>query len=207
MPTIRQSSVKGSIRQAGFSGFRKSFPPSLTSFLNVASLLSYSEPPIAQLQWALDADDLAIPLYRVLRTKRTAEGDFEISALQFEPSKFAFIDTGARLEERPISVIPITVVPVPASVTLTSSSVVSQGIAVATMAINWPVVPGAVGYDVEWRKDSGNRVKVQRTGMTSVDVVGIYTGAYVARVRAVILPNAGPVAGVFVPVLLSLIHI
>jgi predicted phage tail protein len=146
---------------------------------------SYSEPPLPQLQWALDADDLAIPLYRVLRTKRTAEGDYEISALQFEPGKFAFIDTGARLEERPISVIPITVVPAPESVTLTASSVVSQGIAVATMTITWPAVPGAVGYDVEWRKDSGNWVKVQRTGMTSVDVVGIYAGDYVARVRAV----------------------
>jgi predicted phage tail protein len=146
---------------------------------------SYSEPPIAQLQWALDADDLAIPLYRVLRTRRTAEGDFEISALQFDPSKFAHIDTGARLEERPISVIPITVVPAPASVTLTSTSVVSQGIAVATMSITWPAVAGAVGYDVEWRKDSGNWIKLPRTGLTSVDVTGIYAGAYVARVRAV----------------------
>ncbi|WP_433766631.1 host specificity protein J [Pseudomonas putida] len=147
--------------------------------------VAYSEPPIAQLQWALDADDLAIPLYRVLRTRRTTEGDFEISALQYDPSKFAHIDTGARLEERPISVIPITVVPPPASVTLTSTSAVSQGLAVATMTITWPAVPGAVGYDVEWRKDSGNWIKLQRTGMTSVDVVGIYAGAYVARVRAV----------------------
>jgi predicted phage tail protein len=146
---------------------------------------SYSEPPLPQLQWAQDADDLAIPLYRVLRTKRTAEGDYEISALQYEPSKFASIDTGARLEERPISVIPITVVPAPASVTLSASSVVSQGIAVATMTITWPAVHGAVGYDVEWRKDSGNWIKVQRTGLTSVDVTGIYAGAYVARVRAV----------------------
>ncbi|MHC8386756.1 TipJ family phage tail tip protein [Pseudomonas sp. MDT2-39-1] len=146
---------------------------------------NYSEAPQPQLQWALDADDLAIPLYRVLRTKRTTEGDFEISALQYDPSKFAYIDTGARLEERPISVIPITVVPAPASVTVTSNSVVSQGIAVATMTITWPAVNGAVGYDVEWRKDSGNWIKLQRTGMTSVDVVGIYAGAYVARVRAV----------------------
>ncbi len=140
---------------------------------------------MAQLQWALDADDLAIPLYRVLRTKRTTEGDYEISALQFEPSKFAFIDTGARLEERPISVIPITVVPAPSSVSLSSTSSVVQGLAVATMTITWPAVPGAVGYDVEWRKDSGNWIKLQRTGVTSVDVVGIYAGAYVARVRAV----------------------
>jgi len=151
----------------------------------VTVTVAYSEPPIAQLQWALDADDLAIPLYRVLRTKRTTDGDFEISALQFEPSKFAHIDTGARLEERPISVIPITVVPPPASVTLASTSSVVQGLAVATMTISWPAVDGAVGYDVEWRKDSGNWIKLQRTGMTNVDVVGIYAGAYVARVRAV----------------------
>jgi predicted phage tail protein len=151
----------------------------------VTVTVAYSEPPVAQLQWALDADDLAIPLYRVLRTKRTTEGDFEISALQFEPSKFAYIDTGARLEERPISVIPITVVPAPASVTLSSTSSIVQGLAVATMTISWPAVDGAVGYDVEWRKDSGNWIKVQRTGMTNVDVVGIYAGAYVARVRAV----------------------
>ncbi|AMT88416.1 host specificity protein J [Pseudomonas koreensis] len=152
---------------------------------SVTVTVAYSEPPVAQLQWALDADDLAIPLYRVLRTKRTTEGDFEISALQFEPSKFAHIDTGARLEERPISVIPITVVPAPASVSLTSTSSVVQGLAVATMTISWPAVDGAVGYDVEWRKDSGNWIKLQRTGMTNVDVVGIYAGAYVARVRAV----------------------
>ncbi|CAI8796109.1 putative phage tail protein [Pseudomonas jessenii] len=151
----------------------------------VTVTVAYSVVPERELVWALDADDLAVPLYRVTAVSRPEPGVFEISAVQYDPSKFAHIDTGARLEERPISVIPITVVPAPDSVTLTASSVVSQGIAVATMTITWPAVPGAVGYDVEWRKDSGNWVKVQRTGMTSVDVTGIYAGAYVARVRAV----------------------
>jgi predicted phage tail protein len=146
---------------------------------------AYSETPTPQLQWALDADDLAIPLYRVLSTKRTTEGDYEISALQYEPSKFAYIDTGAKLEDRPISVIPITVVPAPASVTLSATSAIDQGIAVTTMTITWPAVNGAVGYDVEWRKDNGNWIKVQRTGSTSVDITGIYSGGYLARVRAV----------------------
>ncbi|MDD0985816.1 phage tail protein [Pseudomonas shahriarae] len=152
---------------------------------DVTVTIAYSEPPVPQLQWALDADDLAIPLYRVLRTKRTLEGDFEISALQFEPSKFAHIDTGARLEERPISVTPITVVPAPASVSVAAASSVAQGLAVATMTISWPAVDGAVGYDVEWRKDSGNWIKLLRTGLTNADVVGIYAGDYIARVRAV----------------------
>ncbi|WP_077046631.1 host specificity protein J [Pseudomonas sp. KK4] len=147
--------------------------------------VDYSIAPEPELIWALDADDLAVPLYRVTAVSRPEAGVFEISAVQYDPSKFAHIDTGARLEERPISVIPITVVPAPASVTLIANSVVSQGIAVATMTITWPAVNGAVGYDVEWRKDSGNWIKLQRTGGTSVDVVGIYAGAYVARVRAV----------------------
>ena len=152
---------------------------------NVTVTVAYSQPPAAQLQWAIDSDDLAIPLYRVMRTARTPEGDYDISALQYEPSKFPSIDTGARLEERPISVIPITVVPAPASVTVTSNVSIDQGLAISTMNISWPAVAGAVAYDVEWRKDSGNWIKVQRTGSTSVDVTGIYSGAYLARVRAV----------------------
>ncbi|WP_438308425.1 phage tail protein [Pseudomonas guariconensis] len=146
---------------------------------------AYSVPPEPELQWAIDASDLAVQLFRVLKTSRTAEGEYEITGLEFNPSKFAAIDTGAKLQERPISIIPITVVPPPASVTLSSASVVSQGIAVSTMTIDWPAVQGAVAYDVEWRKDDGNWVRLQRVGTTSVDVVGIYAGAYLARVRAV----------------------
>lgn len=147
--------------------------------------VAYSQAPTSQLQWALDADDLAIPLYRVLSVKRGGEGEYAITALQYEPSKFGYIDTGARLEERPISVIPITVVPAPVSVSLTSTTAIAQGLAVTTMTISWPAVTGAVAYDVEWRRDSGNWIKVQRTGSASIDITGIYAGAYLARVRAV----------------------
>ncbi|WP_379555043.1 DUF1983 domain-containing protein [Pseudomonas sp. MD332_8] len=157
----------------------------LVSGRQVTVTVAYSVPPERELVWALDADDLAIPLYRVVSVARPEPGVFEISAVQYDPSKFAHIDTGARLEERPISVIPITVVPAPASVTLTSSYAVNQGIAISTMNISWPAVTGAVAYDVEWRKDNGNWIKVQRTGSTSVDITGIYSGAYLARVRAV----------------------
>lgn len=145
----------------------------------------YSVQPEPELQWAIDYEDLAVQLFRVLKTTRTQEGEYEITALEFNPSKFAAIDTGAKLDERPISVIPVTTVPPPASVSLTSAYAVDQGIAVSTMTISWPAVQGAVAYDVEWRKDNGNWIRLQRTGATSIDVVGIYAGAYLARVRAV----------------------
>lgn len=145
----------------------------------------YSVQPEPELQWAIDCEDLAVQLFRVLKTTRTQEGEYEITALEFNPSKFAAIDTGAKLDERPISVIPVTTVPPPASVSLTSAYAVDQGIAVSTMTISWPAVQGAFAYDVEWRKDNGNWIRLQRTGATSIDVVGIYAGAYLARVRAV----------------------
>ncbi len=157
----------------------------LVSGRQVTVTTGYSVPPERELVWALDADDLSIPLYRVVSVARPEAGVFEISAVQYDPSKFAYIDTGARLEERPISVIPITVVQPPASVSITSSVAVDQGIAISTMNISWPSVSGAVAYDVEWRKDSGNWIKTQRTGATSVDITGIYSGAYIARVRSV----------------------
>ncbi|MBF8801905.1 DUF1983 domain-containing protein [Pseudomonas asiatica] len=146
---------------------------------------AYGVQPEPELQWAIDYDDLAVQLFRVLKTTRTQEGEYEITALEFNPSKFAAIDTGAKLDERPISVIPVTTVQPPASVTLSSAHMIDQGIAVSTMTIAWSAVEGAVAYDVEWRKDNGNWVSLQRVGTTSVDVVGIYAGAYLARVRAV----------------------
>ncbi|WP_426160467.1 host specificity protein J, partial [Pseudomonas sp. DWR1-3-2b2] len=157
----------------------------LVSGRQVTVTVAYSVPPERELVWALDADDLAIPLYRVVSVARPEPGVFEISAVQYDPSKFDHIDTGARLEERPISVVPITVVPAPASVDITSNYSVDQGLAISTMNISWPAVAGAVAYDVEWRRDSGNWIKLQRTGATSVDVTGIYSGAYLARVRSV----------------------
>ncbi|MFY0752370.1 phage tail protein [Pseudomonas sp. NFX5] len=157
----------------------------LVSGRQITVTVAYSVAPERELVWALDADDLAIPLYRVVSVARPEPGVFEISAVQYDPSKFDHIDTGARLEERPISVVPITVVPAPASVDITSNYSVDQGLAISTMNISWPAVAGAVAYDVEWRKDSGNWIKLQRTGATSVDVTGIYSGAYLARVRSV----------------------
>lgn len=146
---------------------------------------AYSETPEPELCWALDADDLVVQLYRVMSTKRDDNGQWTINGLQYEPSKFDHIDTGARLEERPISIIPVTTVQPPASVALSSRWTIDQGLAVSTMTITWPAVEGAVAYDVEWKKDSGNWIRLPRAGTTSVDVTGIYAGGYLARVRAV----------------------
>jgi len=51
--------------------------------------------------------------------------------------------------------------------------------------IVWTPVPRAVAYDVEWRRNHGEWVRVPRTGSTSAEIRAVYTGDYMARVRAV----------------------
>ncbi|QHF27391.1 phage tail protein [Pseudomonas sp. R32] len=146
---------------------------------------AYSVEPEAELVWALDAEELSVPLYRVTGVTRPEPGVYEINAVQYDPDKFAHIDTGARLAERPISVRPITLVPAPENVMLSATHSVSQGIAVSTLNIAWPAVAGAQAYEVEWRKDNGNWIRLPRTGACNIEVSGIYAGAYLARVRAI----------------------
>lgn len=48
---------------------------------------------------------------------------------------------------------------------------------------------GAANYKVEWQKDNGQWIQAGTVPTTSMDVVGIYTGTYTARVTA--LNNVG----------------
>lgn len=151
----------------------------------------YSEPPRAELVWSVDADDLAMQQYRVLSVARPEAGIFEISAVQHDPDKYRAIDTGARIEDRPISILPASSQASPVNVRVTSFTKIDQGIAVNTMTISWDPARDAVAYEVEWRKDGGNWVRLPRTGATGVDVTGIYSGQYVARVRAFSVMDVG----------------
>jgi len=146
---------------------------------------AYSEVPQAQAVWTLDAADLTPQLYRVLGITRPERGIFEINAVQHDPNKYAAVDTGARLEDRPISVVPAGVQAPPAGVTVTSFTHVSQGIAITTLRAAWQAAPGAVAYEAEWRKDDGQWLAVPRTSGQGFEVAGIYAGRYLVRVRAV----------------------
>ncbi|MFV5653079.1 phage tail protein [Acinetobacter baumannii] len=135
--------------------------------------------------WVLDAQDLATMKFRVISITQDDKHQFSITALQYNPSKFDAIDTGAHFEEAPISIVNPTVQDAVTNVTITSESRVDQGINVATMIVSWVQARGAVKYLVEWRKDDGSWIKLPLTGNNSVEVPGIYAGQYQARVTAI----------------------
>lgn len=155
---------------------------------------AYSETPEAECCWGVDADDLFIALFRVTGTRDNDDGTFEVTGATYSPDIYAAVDTGARLDERPISVIPPGVQAPPENIVIDSYSTVSQNIAITTMRVAWDSVKGAIAYEAEWRRDSGNWVSVPRTSSLGFEVPGIYAGRYLVRVRAV---NASDVSSVW----------
>jgi predicted phage tail protein len=146
---------------------------------------AYSETPESEAVWSVDADDLFVQQYRVTSVTDNDDGTFTITAINHNPDKYAAIDSGARLDERPISAIPPGVQAPPASVTIDSYSRVVQSLSVQTMRVTWPAVPNAIAYECEWRKDNGDWVNAPRTLSPGFEVSGIYSGRYAARVRAI----------------------
>ena len=135
--------------------------------------------------WAVDAQDLKTMKFRVMSITQDDKHQFSITALQYESAKYDAIDFGAFIDERPISIInPAVQAPVE-SVSITSETMVQQGLSVETMIITWPQVQGATKYQVEWRKDDGSWIKLPITGSNSAEVAGIYAGSYEARVTAI----------------------
>ncbi|BEN74430.1 host specificity protein [Serratia marcescens] len=155
---------------------------------------AYSEIPVPESAWSIDADDLAVQLYRVVGIADNGDNTFTINATEHDPNKYARIDTGARIDDRPISIIPPGVQAPPKNITIDSYSSVSQGIAITTMRAAWGAVDNAIAYEAEWRKDNGNWVSMPRTSALGFEVPGIYAGRYLVRVRAI---NASDVSSIW----------
>ncbi|MDE9566823.1 host specificity protein J, partial [Xenorhabdus bovienii] len=146
----------------------------------------YSETPATENVWAIDATDLAVQQFRVTGIKEGEDGvSFEITAVEHNPDKYDHIDTGTRIDVRPISVIPPGVQLPPKNVAISSYSVVNQGIAATTLRVTWEAAASAIAYEAEWRRDNGNWISAPRTSTQGFEVPNIYAGRYQARVRAI----------------------
>ncbi|EMO4455801.1 carbohydrate binding domain-containing protein [Klebsiella michiganensis] len=146
---------------------------------------AYSETPETECVWVTESDDLYTQQYRVIGVKDNNNGTYTITGVAHDPDKFPRIDTGAIIDQRPISVIPPGNQAPPDDILLTSFSVVNQGISVETLQANWNSAQNAIAYEAQWRRNDGNWINVPRSSTTSFEVSGIYAGRYLVRVRAI----------------------
>lgn len=141
--------------------------------------------PEAESVWVIESDNLYAQQYRIIGVTDNGDNTFTITGAYHDPDKYARIDTGAVIDERPISVIPPGNQSAPANIQISSFSVVEQTISVQTRRAMWDVTPNAIAYEAQWRRNDGNWVNVPRSSTTSFEVPGIYAGRYLVRVRAI----------------------
>ncbi|WP_313099485.1 TipJ family phage tail tip protein [Atlantibacter hermannii] len=147
--------------------------------------IAYGEIPQAESVWVVESDELYAQQYRVVSVSDNSDGTFTISGAFHDPDKYARIDTGAIIDQRPVSVIPPGNQFPPGNIAISSYSVVNQGISIETMRASWDPAPNAIAYEAQWRRNDGNWVNVPRSSTTSFEVPGIYAGRYLVRVRAI----------------------
>ncbi|MDC3485911.1 DUF1983 domain-containing protein [Escherichia coli] len=152
---------------------------------SVTVTTAYSETPQAEAVWVVESDELYAQQYRVVSVSDNNDGTFSITGAWHDPDKYARIDTGAIIDQRPVSVIPPGNQSPPANIVISSFSVVQQNISVETMRVSWYQAQNAIAYEAQWRRNDGNWVNVPRSSTTSFDVPGIYAGRYLVRVRAI----------------------
>ncbi|MCM7555362.1 phage tail protein [Enterobacter kobei] len=152
---------------------------------SVTVTTAYSETPQAEAVWVVESDELYAQQYRVVSVSDNDDGTFSITGAWHDQDKYARIDTGAIIDQRPVSVIPPGNQSPPANIVISSFSVVQQNISVETMRVSWDQAQNAIAYEAQWRRNDGNWVNVPRSSTTSFDVPGIYAGRYLVRVRAI----------------------
>ncbi|WMY42026.1 host specificity protein J [Citrobacter freundii] len=152
---------------------------------SVTVTTAYSETPQAEAVWVVESDELYAQQYRVVSVSDNNDGTFSITGVWHDPDKYARIDTGAIIDQRPVSVIPPGNQSPPANIVISSFSVVQQNISVETMRVSWDQAQKAIAYEAQWRRNDGNWVNVPRSSTNSFDVSGIYAGRYLVRVRAI----------------------
>lgn len=153
-----------------------------TTKITVSS--AFSEPPQADAGWHVSAEDLKPQYFRVTNTVMKDQVTAEITAVEDNPGKHAFVDSKTKLDPLPVTVIPSRVMKAPKDVKVSSFSAVDQGAAVHTLRVEWQGSSDAKTYNVQWRRNSGNWIAATSTTLTSAEVEGIRAGRYQARVQA-----------------------
>lgn len=167
------------------SGASQSRTIQAVSGKNITVTTVYTETPEAESVWVVESDELYAQQYRVVSVADNDDGTFTITGAAHDPDKYARIDTGAIIDQRPISVIPPGSQTAPVNIVIDSYSVVNQGISLETMRVTWDETANAIAYEAQWRRNDGNWVNVPRSSTTSFEVSSIYTGRYLVRVRAI----------------------
>ena len=129
---------------------------SVTSIVgNTINCTAFSVAPAANSVWVYEQPSLLTSLWRVLGIREVEQCRYEITAISYNSSKYAYIERGVPLQQRDITNLnepPAS----PANVRANEVIYEAIGRAATKIIVNWRAVAGVQQYRVRWRNATSN---------------------------------------------------
>lgn len=144
---------------------------------------AFSAAPQANSMWLLEDAAIQPTQWRVLTVSEQEEATYAVTAISYNSSKYAYIESGAALEERVISNLNV---PPSSPINLSSEEILYEinGRVASKLAVAWHSVPGVNDYRVRWRGSFTNWTETKIYG-PAYDILDISAGDYEIEVYAI----------------------
>lgn len=135
--------------------------------------------------WIIRGDNIQPITARVVNiVQGDTKGIYEITAVPHNPNKYLSIENGLMLEVPKTTLLNSRNQDAPDAVRVSQELITDQGITKTNLVISWDEAKNASQYEIEWKRDNENWVKLPKTSNLSVEIQDVYSGIYVARVYA-----------------------
>lgn len=141
--------------------------------------------PVVNSVWMVAVTDLVPELFRIMSIRERARHQFEVTGAQHNPSKYAAIELGLKLENPPVSVIPGRSQAPIGNLRFSEFLRKRADLLEIVLSIAWDAPAGATSYLVEYQLPNGNWVPLPEQSSISVDIPVALPGAHAARVVAI----------------------
>ena len=118
---------------------------------------AFSQTPNANTVWLLQDDTVQAQKFRVLNVEEQDGINYVITALSYVNEKYAFIEDGATLPTRTVSILNLPKDP-PSALQAEEKIVEINNQAVSKLIVSWQPIVGVTQYQVNYRFNNGNFV-------------------------------------------------
>jgi predicted phage tail protein len=145
---------------------------------------AFSVAPQANTIWLLSSSTVSPTSWRVVGVaENSAEGIFEVSALAYDSSKYAYIESGATLQKKKISVL--NAAPdAPTNLSYSEALYADNKKVFTQVSVSWNPVPTATVYQFRYRVGNGNWVNLPESASTQQDIFNAPEGNWQVEIVA-----------------------
>ena len=137
---------------------------------------AYSDTPNVNTVWLLQNDTVQAQKFRVITVEESDGINYAITALSYVDAKYAFIEDGASLPTRNVSILNLPKDP-PSALQAEEKIVVINNQAVSKLIVSWQPIVGVTQYQVNYRFNNGNFVS-QTVSSPDFEIFNSDVGTY-----------------------------